>query len=233
MISKCQNIVINRTKFSDFEPYNTATESTDGLMLVGYIEKYDYCSGEVIKKNVAVEYPNKTAEMPPNCVISDIANGTPDETVIQPITVSDIAVYTVKSGFEGETILINFNSYEPEQLENILYPITFSDGKTLNCFNLSFSRSIPTGKEIKVIFTDFPMSHDEVGISLVDFSYGTSTQGSINSKELLLNGSLGFKEKEVYHKSFIITFTQTLKSGATADSPERRKMVATRIEMID
>lgn len=232
MISKCQNIVINRTKFSDFQEFDTS-QSTEGLKLVGYIETYDQCKGEVIKQNVAVEYPNKTAVMPSNCVIADIVNGTPDESVIQPIPVSEIGIYTVKSNFEGETILINFNKYEPEQLENILYPVKFSDGETRQSFNLSFSRSIPTGKEIKVIFNDFPMSHEEVGISLIDYSYGTSIQGSINSKELLINGSLEFKEKEEYHKSFIITFVQTLKSGATSDNPEKRKMVATRIEMID
>ena len=57
MISKCSNIVINRTKFSDFEEFDASTQSAEGLKLVGYIETVDPLTGNSVTKNVAIEYP--------------------------------------------------------------------------------------------------------------------------------------------------------------------------------
>lgn len=62
MISKCENVVINRVKFSEFEGYDPASESTDGLKLVGYIET------DAGKRNISVDYGKilkKNGEMPP------------------------------------------------------------------------------------------------------------------------------------------------------------------------
>ena len=56
MISKCQNVVINRTKFSDFEDFEVGGESTENLKLVGYVETTDTL-GNAISKNVSVKYP--------------------------------------------------------------------------------------------------------------------------------------------------------------------------------
>lgn len=56
MISKCQNVVINRTKFSDFDEFNTETDLIDNLNLVGYVEELDPL-GNVVSKNVSVKYP--------------------------------------------------------------------------------------------------------------------------------------------------------------------------------
>jgi tRNA U34 5-carboxymethylaminomethyl modifying GTPase MnmE/TrmE len=61
MISKCENVVINRVKFSEFEGYDPASESTDGLKLVGYIET------DAGKRNISVDYGKilkKNGEMP-------------------------------------------------------------------------------------------------------------------------------------------------------------------------
>ena len=62
MISKCENVVINRVKFSEFEGYDPASESTDGLKLVGYIET------DAGKRNISVDYGKilkKNGEIPP------------------------------------------------------------------------------------------------------------------------------------------------------------------------
>lgn len=56
MISKCQNVVINRTKFSDFEDFDTKTQPTENLNLVGYVETTD-ALGNTVSKNVSVKYP--------------------------------------------------------------------------------------------------------------------------------------------------------------------------------
>ena len=56
MISKCQNVVINRTKFSDFEDFEVGGESTENLNLVGYVETTD-ALGNTVSKNVSVKYP--------------------------------------------------------------------------------------------------------------------------------------------------------------------------------
>ena len=57
MISKCQNVVINRTKFSDFENFDTEEQSTDKLNLVGFVETQD-ALGNTISKNISVKYPS-------------------------------------------------------------------------------------------------------------------------------------------------------------------------------
>ena len=61
MISKCENVVINRVKFSEFEGYDPSAESTDGLKLVGYIET------DAGKRNISVDYGKllkKNGEIP-------------------------------------------------------------------------------------------------------------------------------------------------------------------------
>ena len=50
MISKCENIVINRTKFSEFSDFDPALQGVDGLKLVGYLDN------ENGKRNVSVDY---------------------------------------------------------------------------------------------------------------------------------------------------------------------------------
>ena len=57
MISKCQNVVINRTKFSDFEDFDAETDSIENLNLVGYVTATDALGNEV-SKNVSIKYPD-------------------------------------------------------------------------------------------------------------------------------------------------------------------------------
>lgn len=57
MISKCQNVVINRTKFSDFEDFDAETDSIENLNLVGYVTSTD-AFGNDISKNVSIKYPD-------------------------------------------------------------------------------------------------------------------------------------------------------------------------------
>lgn len=58
MISKCQNVVINRTKFSDFENFDTKIQSTEKLNLVGYVTSTDDLGNDVTK-NVSIKYPEE------------------------------------------------------------------------------------------------------------------------------------------------------------------------------
>ena len=57
MISKCKNVVINRTKFSDFEDFDAETDSIENLNLVGYVTSTD-AFGNDISKNVSIKYPD-------------------------------------------------------------------------------------------------------------------------------------------------------------------------------
>jgi hypothetical protein len=231
MISKCQNIVINRTKFSDFEEFDTSSQSTEGLKLVGFVETYDYCSGETIKKNVAVEYPTitVTAQNASNFVINDIINNDFNANIISIDTINGIDYYRVSSSFNGETILINFKGYKFSDIADKFFPVNIN-GVNYKCFMISFDNYIPTGKEIKVIFANFPMHEDNVGVCLADYSKSAEGNiGGISRKELLFVGN---KEIES-EKTCIVTFRQNLNKNSSTDSANNRKMAVTRIELID
>ncbi|MBR4891095.1 MAG: hypothetical protein IKU15_07405 [Clostridia bacterium] len=78
MISKCENVVINRVKFSEFEGYDPSAESTDGLKLVGYIET------DAGKRNISVDYGKllkKNGEIPARGTII-YAEAIPSSSII-------------------------------------------------------------------------------------------------------------------------------------------------------
>lgn len=89
MISKCSNIVINRTKFSDFEEFDTSTQSTEGLKLVGYIETIDPLTGNVVKKNIAIDYPSVKIVKPKSYFVPNLANPELNGEFIELRTLSD------------------------------------------------------------------------------------------------------------------------------------------------
>lgn len=231
MISKCENIVINRTKFSEFETFDPSVQSTEGLKLVGFVESVDLCTGETIKKNVSVEYPSSTvkAEIPANYVIPDLTNSNLDTNIISLEPVGTVNCYRVNSNFEGETIQINFKDDDPKNLVDKFFDITIN-GVTYKTFNISFDRYIPTGKEIKVLFKNFPIYKENCAVRLLDYSKSLNgTPGVIAASEILFS----WNEKFIKPENFLVSFVQTLAATALADTENNRKMVATKIEIIN
>lgn len=231
MISKCENIVINRTKFSEFDVFDPSVQSTEGLMLVGYVETTDLCTGKTVKKNVSVEYPSSKVkvEQPRNYAITDLTNSVLDTSIISLEPVGNVNCYRINSNFEGETIQINFKDSDPKNLNDKFFDITI-DGITYKTFNISFDRFIPLGKEIKVLFKNFPIYQENCAVRLIDYSKSlTGMPGVIASSEILFSWNEKFEKSE----NILVSFVQTLAATALADTENNRKMVATRIEIIN
>lgn len=230
MISKCSNIVINRTKFSDFEDFDITTESAEGLKLVGYIETVDMCTGETIKKNVAVEYPgNKvTIERPANYFIYSLASQPLNtEYIIKEIVSNDTVSYRVQSTFQGDFIQINFKEKDDEKLGTI-----FSKHEGLTCFNISFARDVEFGRTIKVLFRNFPIHKEGCALRLLDYAKTSEGFGSVPTSNVLLENNEKFSE--IGHGlNFLITFNEVNTTESMGDSYNTRSMVATNIELID
>lgn len=230
MISKCSNIVINRTKFSDFEPFDVTTQSAEGLKLVGYIETVDICSGEKIKKNVAVEYPSNkvTVERPANYFIYSLASQPLNaEYIIKEVVANDIIAYRVQGTFQGDFIQINFKEKDDEKLGTI-----FSEHEGLTCFNISFARDVEFGRSIKVLFRNFPIHKKDRALRLLDYAKTPNSLGSVPTANILIKNDEKFSE--IGHSlNFLVTFSEINDTEAMGDSYNTRSMVATNIELID
>lgn len=229
MISKCSNIVINRTKFSDFEDFDVTTESAEGLKLVGYIETVDMCSGETIKKNVAVEYPSNTVgyERPANYFIYNLVSQSlrTEYIVREVLPLETVTIsHRVQGTFEGDFIQINFNE------NNVNNSNIFStDENDRKCFNISFARDVEFGRSIKILFSDFPIHVKDTAVCLLDYAKTSEGFGSSPTTWTLFEHDERFEKA----KSFLVTFTEINDKTATGDSANSRHMVATNIELID
>lgn len=247
MISKCQNIVINRTKFSDFEEFDVTQQPSNGLKIVGYIETYDPCSGTMVGKNVSIDYSavsDINIVKAPNYYVSDLQNFTDKD---QWVTVDpsvrfegdDVMVFRVNSNFEGEFIQFYIKD-------------AYGAGTTSNIFNrpkngtktlfLSFAREIPFGTEIKILFRGFPASyHDGIKYAIRQLDYKNQKIGPVSDLGVLYEGderfgNVGTGAAGKIH-DVMVTFTQTAKAGtseAAGDAPsDNRVMVATKVEIIN
>lgn len=228
MISKCQNVVINRTKFSDFEEFHPETDSTEGLKLVGFIETIDMCTGETIKKNVSVDYPNTspTVKRPENLIIDNLYEN--NIFCVKKVICNDgeatLTRYTVTSDFEGDLIQIN----NLNDNSNIFKNEAFSTGY----LNIGFTKNIPFGRIIKVIFNNFPA--DKYGIILRQVNYDETTNHTIyaGSPEILIEKD----EKLGDNTSILITFTQSTEKGTASvatGSNKLHKVVASEIQILN
>lgn len=236
MISKCQNVLVNKTKFSDFEEFDVTTQSTEGLKLVGFLETTDLCTGDTIKKNVSVEYPSVSTPvaLPSNYAILNLSNNTIDTSKISVDIVNDgfgqFNCYRINSGFDGSFIQINFKQEDWKIYNNKFF---FENSTGHKCFNISFDRYIPLGKEIKVLFYNFPIHEtDNFSVRLLDYEK-TNVVGAAStvlSSDILFSHENGFNGGGP--KNFLVTFVQRLATTATSDSHEQRTMVATNIELI-
>lgn len=236
MISKCQNVLVNKTKFSDFEEFDVTTQSTEGLKLVGFLETTDLCTGDTIKKNVSVEYPSSEIKVvfPTNYIVLDLLNDSIDTSKISIDTVNDgtrqFNCYRINSGFEGDFIQINFKQDDWKVYNNKFF---FENETGYKCFNISFDRYIPLGKEIKVLFNNFPIHEvEKFAVRLLDYEKAniTGIAGVVLSSDMLFKYESGFNG--FGPKNFLVTFVQRLTAGASSDSNNQRMMVATNIELI-
>ena len=228
MISKCQNIVINRTKFSDFEEFYPEIDSTEGLKLVGFIETTDLCTGETIKKNVSVDYPNvnPVAKRPENLLIDNLYGNS--SFCIKNVVCNDgdmtLTRYTVTTDFEGDLIQINNLNDDRE----IFKKTVFSSGY----LNIGFTKNIPFGRTIQVIFNNFPASDYGIILRQVDYDEDSNHIISAGSPEILIEKD----ERLGNNASILITFTQSTEKGTAsvaAGSSKLHKVVASEIQILN
>ena len=142
MISKCENIVINRTKFSEFVDYDPAVEGVENLKLVGYVD------GPAGKQNISVDYGallTKNGEALVRGVRFPIGNITAESTPIRINVICD-----KKCG-----IIIDDNSLDYIQIDDITEKseIIDSDGE----IDIAFANnSYAIGQRTEVLFKDLP-----------------------------------------------------------------------------
>lgn len=224
MISKCQNIVINRTKFSEFPEFDVNSQSAEGLKLVGYIESVDLCTGEPIKQNVAVDYSSVsevTIKTPPNLYIDSLINGEYSNYITKAGAGNWNIAYRILDSFEGSFIQIQIDSELEEDLAQI-FADTDREGKRSLAF--SFDRTIPLGKEIKLLIKSFPADESFV-IRQLDYIKGDLPA----NKGILYQGI-----KNTSPKNVLITFIQTVGTSTTGTvSAANRIMKPVTIEIID
>lgn len=122
MISKCENVVINRVKFSEFEGYDPSAESTDGLKLVGYIET------DAGKRNISIDYGKilkKNGEIPVRGIIIN-AESFDSSSIISNNTVCEQVTGFKVDANDLEFIQINGLS-EKNYIKDGYLPISFAN----------------------------------------------------------------------------------------------------------
>lgn len=137
MISKCENVVINRTKFSDFVDFNPA-EGTDGLKLVGYVD------GPNGKQNISVDFGallDKNGEL----AAKGFAMGA---TLIAQDT-TPVAINVICDRNCG--IIINDNSLDYIQIDRLTKDNALVDAEGI--LDIAFANSsYATGQRVEVLF---------------------------------------------------------------------------------
>ena len=242
MISKCQSVVINRTKFSDFEDYDTSSQPTEGLKLVGYVETKDYCSGEIIKKNVAVDYSEIahggstiTEETIKGYFVDNFQSFSPLNNYIIPSSLVPgyERSFRITNTFRGELIQFNLkDGYNDNATTNV-----FSNKNQDKVLAFSFDRTIPVGKKIQILIKGFPVktiNNKKFIINLIDFE----NMGDIPSvREVIFESDERYEESGAL-KNILITFVQTAEFNVNADATNgaasaNRRMTVTNVEFIN
>ena len=224
MISKCQNIVINRTKFSDFENFDVNGEnSAEGLKLVGFIDEYN-CLGEKITKNVSVDYSDISEiqiKTPTNYFVSNLQDFIANSYVSKTSIGSNKIVYRVNNNFEGTLIQMNIPAEDTSKVFD-------TDTNGVNWLTLSFSRDIPFGKEMRVLINGFPTYSDkQYKIKLIDYMPNQSEAADICT---LFESHEKFNNKR---KNILLTFVQGACNNVEEARPENRIMNPTRVEILN
>ena len=243
MISKCQNIVINRTKFSEFDDYDVNRLPTSGLKVVGYVTEYDQCADAYVGRNVAIDY-SAISEVnivkPDNYFIPDLQKHSSDIRFVEKQAIdyngSKVYTYRIKSAFEGD--FMQFNIVD-----------AYGVGATTNIFNaetnstkilyLSFDKEIPLGREINILIKNFPLYVEngvKNAIALIDYKDLSAVAVNYQGGNII-EGDAEF-EKDNSLRNVLITFKQTVINGANSDGTgnalsHNRVMVATNVQLVD
>lgn len=228
MISKCSNIVINRTKFSDFEDFDVTSDLIENLKLVGYVESVDKCTGEKITENVAVKYPINDAKRPPNYFIYSLTSQPLNSNnIIKELVSGNSISHRVQGTFQGDFIQINFKEGDLATSGTI-----FSKHEEQTCFDISFDQSIEHGRTIKVLFNSFPIHKKGLTARLLNYTKATDGLKSVPTSYILFENDERFSEIN-HPMNFLVTFTQTNMAEAMSDDNNTHIMVPTNIELID
>lgn len=144
MISKCENVVINRVKFSEFEGFDPAAEGVDGLKLVGYIENEDG------KRNISIDFG---ALLKKNGEIANIGAyihaGNISETS-SPVSINKICDRTCGLKIDDNTLAFI-------QISGLSTTSGIIDSD--NTLDIAFAtESYAVGQEIAVLFEQIPGS---------------------------------------------------------------------------
>lgn len=238
MISKCQNIVINRTKFSEFDDYDVNRLPTTGLKVVGYISEYDQCSQQYVNRNVAIDY-SAISEVniitPDNYFIPDLQNHSSDTRYVEKQAIDfngeKIYAYRVKSNFEGDFIQINIK----EPYTNIFN----TEKNSVRTLYFSFDKDIPLGREIKIIIKNFLVTVEDGvknAIAVVDYKDLSSVAVNYQGGNIIESDEEFSKDNPL--RNILITFKQTVINGANSDGAgnalaDNRVMIATNVELVD
>ncbi len=226
MISKCQNIVINRTKFSEFEEFHPETQVATGVKLVGFVDSIDPYTGQNVKKNIAISYADVKADQlpkrPDNLLIDDLYSYSDPFLIAVPTTDPDgkpVTRYTVTPNFDGDFIQINKLNTE-DYVEKF-----FSNGY----FNIAVEKEIPFGESLDILLANFPAS--KYGVILRQITPGSPQ--SAGAAEILIEKD----EKLFNNTSYLIRLSQvaaSVNSSAIApDDNSLRKIVATQIQIVN
>lgn len=243
MISKCQNVVVNRTKFSEFYDYDVNTLPTDTLKVVGFVKQYDNCLRDYVYQNVAVDY-SAISEVniitPDNYFVPDLQNHSSDVRFVEQQRVEyrgeSVYVYRIKSGFEGNFIQLNIKDTYGEKTTTNIFNAEKDSAKTMY---ISFDKEIPLGREIKILIKGFPLFVEngvKNALCLIDYKDLSAVAVNYQGGNII-EGDTAFTKDDSL-RNVLITFKQTVINGATGDGAGNalagnRVMVATNVELVD
>lgn len=167
MISKCENIVINRTKFSEFSDFDPTSEGIENLKLVGYV---DDAYG---KRNISIDYGALLKKNGESANIGKIVNAKLIDTTTSPIHINIIC--DKKCGLK-----IDDNALSFIQIQNLTADSPFIDEN--NSLDIAFAdTSYALGQEVNILFdkipanltlfarsTEIPFYAGDIGMNTVD-----------------------------------------------------------------
>lgn len=161
MISKCENIVINRTKFSEFEIYDPTVENVENLNVVGYIDE------DGVKKNVALSY---------NQIINSLTTpeGTEPGLFFTPTDLFDetnkVAHFgQIPCGEEKYALYIGNTAASLIQIDGITSDCGLNDDTLIIYFD-DKNHEIPFGKELFLVLSN--LAPNVTVKNLHDATYG-------------------------------------------------------------
>ena len=143
----------------------------------------------------------------------------------------DVEVYRITSDFEGTFIQFNLgDSFDPVTCNNIFS----NDREGYKTLYISFDKKIPFGREIKVLFKNFPMYIDDSGakfaIRLINYGKVTDIAMDYHGENLIESDE--YFKKDDPTRNILISFVQSANSSASSADNNNRFMSATNTEIV-